>query len=132
MTEHPITRRSVLRAGALGVLAIAVPVGAIELFGGTLAAVPTWSMAQFSSLVGTTFEARGARLVLDRVTDMRGGAANRSSRECYSLTFTGPRTPVLADTQVLRHPQLGEFAMLLVAGGGADAGRSYVAIVNRL
>lgn len=137
MTPTLITRRSVLRAGVLGAAAAAVPVGAIELFAGRLVPVNTWTMAQFQRLVGTTFRAgrQGTVLTLAGVRNLLGGGGRATaSQECYSLTFTAAAGAAagLADTQVFRHPVLGEFAMLLVDGGARDGVQSWVATVNRL
>ena len=136
MTRTLITRRSVLRAGVLGAVAAAVPVGAIELFAGGLVPANSWTMAQFQRLVGTTFRAgpHGTALTLAGVRNLlEGGRRATTSQECYMLTFTGAAgAAALANTQVLRHPSLGQFAMLLVDGGVKDGVQSWVATVNRL
>jgi len=135
MTRPLISRRTVLRAGALGAVAAAVPVGALELLSGGLAPVNTWSMAQFQRLVGSTFTVgeHGARLTLAGLRNLLTGSRVSSSHECFALTFTGPSSATgLADTQVMRHPKLGVFAMLLVDGGQTAGTQGYVAVVNRI
>lgn len=134
MTQPLISRRTMLRAGALGAVAAAIPVGAIELFAGGLVPVNTWSMAQFQRLVGSTFTVgeHGARLTLAGVRNTLTRRAS-ASHECFALTFTGPSSATgLADTQVMRHPKLGLIAMFLVDGGEKDGVQSYVATVNRI
>ena len=135
MTQPLISRRTVLRAGALGAVAAAIPVGAIELFAGGLVPVNTWSMAQFQRLVGSTFTTgeHGARLTLAGVRNTLTGPRASASHECFALTFTGPASATgLSGTQVMRHAKLGMLAMLLVDGGEKDGTQSYVAIVNRI
>jgi hypothetical protein len=134
MSDHRISRRTVLRAGALGAVATAVPIGAIELFADRLLPANTWTMGQFSKLRGTTFEVGAARtpLQLLRVTDMRGGASANGTQQSYALTFTGPRSPRLANTQAVRHSQLAPFQMFLVDGGVSDGEQHYTAVVNRI
>ncbi len=135
MPSPRVSRRTVLRAGALGAVAATVPVGAIEILTDRLMPVNTWSMGQFSKLAGSTFEVGAARtaLTLVQVTGMPAAyAPARAGHQQYTMTFAGPRSPHLADTQVVRHPSLAMFSMFLVDGGVHDGAQHYVVTVNRL
>jgi len=135
MSQPLITRRTVLRAGALSAVAAAIPVGAIELLAGNLVPLNTWSMAQFQRLVGSTFVTGEHRvpLTLAGVRNTLTASRASASHECFALTFTGPSSATgLGDTQVVRHAKLGLFAMFLSDGGRTADAQTYVAIVNRI
>ena len=133
MPNPRVSRRTVLRAGALGAVAATVPVGAIEIFADRLMPANTWSMAQFSKLAGTTFDVGDARtpLTLLRVTNTLTKPASAGHQQ-FTLTFAGSPGPRLGNTQVMRHPSLAMFPMFLVDGGVEGGAQHYVATVNRI
>ncbi len=56
-----------------------------------------------------------------------------STRECFSLVFSGPTTPNLKQgTFAIDHPKLGKFSLFIVPGIHSGFYRHYEAIINRV
>jgi hypothetical protein len=103
--------------------------------GGLLA--PTGSsaldMAAFKRTLNSDFllsnSSTSETVRLIEVRNRRVGRSNKNAKECFSLTFLGPKDGALKqDTYIVRHAALGEFSMLVVPVGG----NNYEAIFNRL
>jgi hypothetical protein len=56
-----------------------------------------------------------------------------STRECFSLVFTGPPSPNLGQgTFAIAHPRLGKFNLFIVPGIHSGYYRHYEALINRV
>ncbi len=56
-----------------------------------------------------------------------------SSRECFSVVFSGPRSlPLRQDTYSIEHSRLGRFQLLLVPGDPGKGPLHYGAVINRV
>lgn len=81
----------------------------------------------FEPLVGTVFTAANVPLALATVT--RHAPGGRTTRPSFSLTFTGPRSPFLAQgTYGLTHDTRGRLDLFLVPIGITDTAFEYEAV----
>jgi hypothetical protein len=142
-----ITRREILKAGTVLVVAAAVPASVRRAFtapSGTSSGVRlAWDAAQlqtlsretFSAAVRSTFRVRIGvrRSVPARLVEVRDIGGANASTECFALRFrtTRRREPLPQDTYVLEHARLGRFPLFLVPMGTRTGGRQYEAIINR-
>jgi len=128
-----LTRRSLLRAGALATAA--------TLAGGAWRAAPAAPAAghlrrsAYDGLVGQRFAAEGVELRLLSVTDLAGAAADKSlagSEDAFALAFAGPLCARLAaGIHTLRHPRLGSFALFVAPVEQPHSDRRYEVVVDR-
>jgi len=89
----------------------------------------TFTLEVFTALVASDFgltDGSGTNIKLELIEAQSvGAAAAGMSREPFSLTFGGPREPLLAQgTYRLAHGELGEFDLFMVPiGQDADSTR---------
>jgi hypothetical protein len=133
-SRHTLTRRSLLRAGALA---------SVATFTGTrpwaltpaMAAAGHLRRSSYDGLVGQHFRAGQAALQLLSVSDVAGAAVDPSlagSEDTFVLTFSGPLEPALeAGTRMLSHPELGKFELFVSPVERPHADRRYEAVVDR-
>lgn len=142
-----ISRRKFIQTSAVAAVATGIPLSAAandsnsslrSLAGNLLNLNGTSSlnMATFKANVNTVFtlsneKGETANVTLKSVYDWRS-AGNRSSKECFSLMFSGSGTSLRQDTYTVKHASLGTFSMLLAPSGMNKRDKKYEAVFNRL
>ena len=98
-------------------------------------ALEGFSLETFTPLVGQVFvvridESSSMELTLSEATPFGGDSATREGlRAPFSLVFTGPLQPVLAQATIpLEHPSLGSIHIFLVPIGPHDGLMRYEAV----
>jgi len=142
-----VSRRKFIQIGAVAAVATGIPLSAaaknsnssLSSLAGTLLNVEDTSslnMATFKANVNTVFtlsneKGETSNVTLKSVYDWRA-AGNRSSKECFSLMFSGSGTSLRQDTYTVKHASLGTFSMLLAPSGMNKRDKKYEAVFNRL
>ena len=136
-----ISRRVLLKAGAVGAAIAAFPVaiGAklLDRFSAKSAAefsLPTFLPLR-NELFNVAHEGHTAALRLIKVTDLIRSADQGNHAECFSLVFRSEVNPTLGQgTYRFFHPKLGSFAMFVAPVNRPlpDGSVDYEAIFNRM
>ncbi len=122
-----LSRRTMLKASGIGVLAITVPLPESAAAGSAPRPPAAYLRDAWLPLVGQSIPVTdGPEFTLASVDDLVRAAddpALRGHAEAFTLTFHGPQSPVLSSAiHELRHPELGG-VVLFVTPVGADSGR---------
>jgi len=138
MTQPRITRRAILRAGAVGAAVVTLPLRLVEVLA-QATATNTWTYSQWSSLVGSTFRVSLAdgtttQVKLASATNlMPAGSSTTSGPQCYALSFSGAlAVPSAGATQSLYNAKVGTVQLFLTPGQASTSTQHCTAIVNRL
>jgi hypothetical protein len=129
-----LTRRSLLRAGAL---ATAATLAGVRPWGAASAAAASGHLrrSSYDGLVGQSFGAGSVQLQLLSVSDLAGATVDKSlagSEDAFALAFSGPLgAPLEAGTHALTHPELGTFELFVAPVEQPHADRRYEAVVDR-
>lgn len=142
-----ISRRKFIQTSAVAAVVTGIPFSAAarssnsslsSLAGNllNLEGTSTLNMARFKANVNTIFtlsnqNGETSNVTLKSVYDWRS-AGNRSSKECFSLMFSGSGTALRQDTYTVKHASLGTFSMLLAPSGMNKRDNKYEAVFNRL
>jgi len=145
-----ISRRKFIQTTAVGAVATGIPLSAAaknsssslsSLADSLLSRGDSTSlnMATFKANLNTVFtlsnqKGETSNVTLKSVYDWRA-AGNRSSKECFSLVFSGTGssgTSLRQDTYTVKHASLGTFSMLLAPSGMNNGDKKYEAVFNRL
>ena len=129
-----LTRRSLLRAGALG--AAATFVGLRPWAAAPAAAAPGHLLrSSYDGLVGQGFRVGSADLRLLSVDDLAGAAVDKSlagSEDAFVLAFAGPLDAALeGGTHSVTHPALGSFELFVSEVEQPQSERRYEAVIDR-
>ena len=129
-----LTRRSLLRTGALATAAMLAGAGPWRA-APAAAAAGHLRRSAYDGLVGQRFAAGGVELRLLSVTDLAGAAVDKSlagSEDAFALTFSGPLDGAIeGGTRTLRHPRLGTFELFVAPVEQPRADRRYEAVIDR-
>lgn len=128
-----LTRREILKLGALAAALVAAP-GLRYLSADD--APPFLRRSTFEPLVGSTFTLRSpdGAVVSARLESIEDTAAVRrgaSPERAFSLQFRGERREAQQGTYVLSHRELRRFSLFVVPVGRGVHGQTYQAVVNR-
>jgi hypothetical protein len=139
MTQATVTRRALLRAGAIGIACVALPLRLIDAVAAQATSSNTWTYSQYSKLVGSTFRvtlSSGSTTQVKLIAAsnlMPSGSPTTSGPQCFALTFSGGLSPQLGDgTENLYNSKLGSVRMYIAPGTATSTAQHYTAIVNRL
>jgi len=129
-----LTRRSLLRAGAVG--AGATVVGLRPWAAAPAAAAPEHLLrSSYEGRVGQRFRIGPAELRLLAVDDLASAAVEKSlvGREnAFVLAFAGPLDAALeSGTKSVGHPALGRFTLFVSEVGQPQTERRYEAVIDR-
>jgi hypothetical protein len=133
-TTTTLTRRSLLRAGAL---ATAATLAGVRPWGAAPAAAAAGHLrrSSYDGLVGQSFAVDSVELRLLSVSDLAGAAADKSlaaSEDAFVLAFSGPLdAPLEAGTHTFAHPGLGTFELFISPVEHPRSDRRYEAVVDR-
>lgn len=123
-----ISRRTLVRAGALGVVLIPITTGRSAL---AAAVTNLYGRTRFTPLVGKTFTLSGAdtstTATLAQVSDLAGAARNDNDRYC--LTFRTATAGPPQGSYTLRRAGFTATTLFVVPSDATS--RTYQAIVNR-
>jgi hypothetical protein len=132
--SSPLTRRSLLRTGALATAATLTGLRPWAAAGAEAAASPL-KRSSYTGLVGQRFAVGSVQLRLLAIADVAGAAGNKSlagSDDAFVLTFSGPRVPLLGSrTRTLGHGQLGRFELFLSPVNKPSRIQLYEAVIDR-
>jgi hypothetical protein len=136
-----LDRRSFLRVAAGAAAGGIIPlhaVGVAEAQSAPTIARPGTAglaMASFQPYVNTSFRfqvgGRSIAMPLSKVTDDRP-PGTRSTGECFSLMFAGPKPAFPQGTYAVEHAGLGRFNLFVVPVGRKSTGQDYQALFNHL
>ena len=130
-----LTRRSLLRTGALATVATVAGLRPWAAAGAEAAVASHLRRASYTPLIGQRFAVGPIRLRLLSVADVAGAAVDTSlagSDDAFVLTFGGPLAPVLeSSTRTLRHTRLGSFDLFLSPVNKPRKNQRYEAVVDR-
>lgn len=136
------TRRNFLKKGTVIALAAGIPMSlAKDAVAETLidsSGTRSLSKKDFTRCLNSEFIIQSAgnrvRTKLVDVADIPRPRGTTTDREGFSLLFRGSRSQNLRQgTYIIEHEKLGKFSFLLVPSkDGDEAGRHYLATVNRL
>ena len=129
-----LTRRSLVRAGALAVAATLV--GLRPWAAAPAAAAPGHLLrSSYEGLAGEGFRVGSADLRLLSVDDLAGAAVERSlagSEDAFVLVFAGPLDAALdGGTHSVTHPALGGFELFVSEVERPQSERRYEAVIDR-
>jgi hypothetical protein len=133
-TTSTLTRRSLLRAGAL---ATAATLAGVRPWGAAPAAAAAGHLrrSSYEGLIGQGFTIGSVELRLLSVSDLAGAAADKSlaaSEDAFVLAFSGPLdAPLEAGTHTVTHPELATFDLFLSPVEHPREDRRYEAVVDR-
>jgi hypothetical protein len=132
--ELPLTRRSLLHAGALG--AAATFVGLQPWAAAPAAAAPGHlRRSSYIGLVGEGFSVGSADLRLLSIDDLAGATVDKSlagSEDAFVLAFSGPLDAALeGGTHSVSHPALGRFELFVSEVGQPQFERRHEAVIDR-
>jgi len=138
MTQPRITRRAILRAGAVGAAVVTLPLRLVDVLA-QATATNTWTFSQWSSLVGSSFRVSLAdgtttQVKLASATNlMPAGSSTTSGPQCYALSFSGAlQVPSAGSTQSFYNARVGTVQLFATPGSATSSGQHVGAIVNRL
>jgi hypothetical protein len=139
MSQPTVTRRALLRAGAIGVAGAALPMQLVNAVAAQVSSTNTWTYSQFSQLVGSRFRvtlSNGSttHIKLIAATNlMPTGSSTTSGPQCFALTFNGGLPAALGDgTENVYNFKIGSVRLYLSPGLATSTSQHYTAIVNRL
>jgi hypothetical protein len=139
MSQPTVTRRAILRAGAIGAAGVALPLRLIDAVAAQVTSANTWTYSQYRQLVGSTFRVTPrsgstTRIKLIAATNlMPSGSSTTSGPQCFALTFSGGLPAALGDgTENVYNFKLGSVRLYISPGMATSTAQHYTAIVNRL
>jgi hypothetical protein len=134
-TSNTLTRRSLLRTGAVATAAMMLGVRPWAAAPAAAASGRHLFRSSYTGLAARRFAVGSAVLQLQSISDVAGAALDPSlkdSDDAFVLTFSGSlEEPLESATHTLRHPELGTFELFISPIMHPSTDCRYEAVIDR-